>query len=411
MDQPHVWKGLKDRYEDINRSHKLLAIDGGGIRGMIALGVLEAMEALLAKQLGRGDAFRLCEYFDYMAGTSTGAIIAAGLATGMSVADIIALYRQAGASMFEKARLLDRVKVFYTADPLKAFLQEKYGTATDLFPPSDSELKDPSSRKLKCLLLVVTHNVTTDSPWPVSSNPEAKYNDPARSDCNLRIPLWQLVRASTAAPIYFPPETLAWDQKDPTKSFVFVDGGMTPYNNPSFILYRMATQEPYRLRWSTGERRLLLISVGTGIATHAGMRPGESMSYLPGTLASLPGNLMYQMNVEQDIVCRTIGRCVHGTLLDREILDLMDRQSHGELKIEQQLAQPLLPLDKDLGKAFLYARYNADLSKAGLEAMGVSDMDPKSVQQMDAVDRIDDLLKIGRHVGLSVQREHFGPFL
>ncbi len=64
---------------------------------------------------------------------------------------------------------------------------------------------------LKCLLLVVTKNVTTDSPWPISSNPEAKYNDMGRKDCNLKIPLWQLVRASTAAPVYFPPEILQWD--------------------------------------------------------------------------------------------------------------------------------------------------------------------------------------------------------
>ena len=56
------------------------------------------------------------------------------------------------------------------------------------------------------LLLIVTRNATTDSPWPVSNNPFAKYNDRTRKDCNLQIPLWQLVRASTAAPVYFPPE-------------------------------------------------------------------------------------------------------------------------------------------------------------------------------------------------------------
>lgn len=107
MNNPALWKGLRGRYEDSSRPHKFLAIDGGGIRGMIALGVLEAMETLLAKHLGRGTAFRLCECFDYMAGTSTGAIIATALASGMSVADIITLYRQAGASMFEKACLLE----------------------------------------------------------------------------------------------------------------------------------------------------------------------------------------------------------------------------------------------------------------------------------------------------------------
>lgn len=47
-------------------------------------------------------------------------------------------------------------------------------------------------RHLKCLLLVVTQNITTGSPWPISSNPDARYNDPGRLDCNLRIPFRQL---------------------------------------------------------------------------------------------------------------------------------------------------------------------------------------------------------------------------
>lgn len=87
------------------------------------------------------------------------------------------------------------MKYSYTADPLRAKLRDVFGQNTDLHPHS-----------LKCLLLVVTKNVTTDSPWPISSNADAKYNDPIREDSNLRIPLWQLVRASTAAPVFFPPE-------------------------------------------------------------------------------------------------------------------------------------------------------------------------------------------------------------
>jgi patatin-like phospholipase/acyl hydrolase len=65
----------------------------------------------------------------------------------------------------------------------------------------------------------------------------------------LKIPLWQLVRASTAAPVYFPPEVLQRDSTDPSKTFVFVDGGVTPHNNPAFLLYRMATEPAYRLNW------------------------------------------------------------------------------------------------------------------------------------------------------------------
>ena len=57
---------------------------------------------------------------------------------------------------------------------------------------------------LRTLLMMVLRNHTTDSPWPVSNNPGGRYNQRVRDDgtprldCNLDLPLWQLVRASTA---------------------------------------------------------------------------------------------------------------------------------------------------------------------------------------------------------------------
>src|SRR6266849_213677 len=239
---PERWHSLAQRYQS-ERPRRMLALDGGGIRGLLTLGILQQIETLVAA--------KLCEYFDYIAGTSTGAIIAAGLATGMTTAQLIEFYKNSGKQMFEKAWLLERIKYFYTADPLKAQLQGVFGRDTNLFPDN-----------LRCLLLVVTKNLTTDSPWPVSTNPDAKYNDPARKDCNLKIPLWQLVRASTAAPVYFPPEILQWDPADKSKTFVFADGGVTPHNNPAFLLYRMATEPAYRLNWKTGEKNLLIVFRG-----------------------------------------------------------------------------------------------------------------------------------------------------
>ena len=170
----------------------MLALDGGGIRGLITLGILERIERLVKARTGQP----LHEYFDYIAGTSTGGIIAAGLARGMTTAQLIQFYETNGRDMFDPAFLLNRIKYLYTADPLRQKLKEAFGEDSTLDP-----------EYLRCLLLVVTKNVTTDSAWPISSNPDAKYNDPARSNCNLRIPLWQLVRASTAAPVYFPPES------------------------------------------------------------------------------------------------------------------------------------------------------------------------------------------------------------
>ena len=99
--------------------------------------------------------------------------------------------------MFDQASLLRRFRYKFEDENLAAMLQEVIGAETTL-----------GSDRLQTLLMVVLRNATTDSPWPVSNNPYAKYNDPARPDCNLDLPLWQLVRASTAAPTYFPPEVV-----------------------------------------------------------------------------------------------------------------------------------------------------------------------------------------------------------
>src|SRR3954449_8490215 len=63
---------------------RILSLDGGGIRGILTLEYLDAIEGMLKNRSGRED-FLLCDYFDLIGGTSTGSIIAAGLACGMSV--------------------------------------------------------------------------------------------------------------------------------------------------------------------------------------------------------------------------------------------------------------------------------------------------------------------------------------
>lgn len=292
--------------------------------------------------------------------------------------------------MFDKAFLLQRLKSLYKSEPLAQELKKTFGEKTNLFPEN-----------LRCLLLVVTRNVTTDSPWPVSSNPLAKYNRPDRKDCNLKIPLWQLVRASTAAPVYFPPEVLPWDPEDERKTFVFVDGGVTPYNNPAFLLFRLATQAPYRLNWKTGERDLLLVSVGTGAVPQLDSDLLSPSKNHLSNLVGLPGALMYGALVDQDINCRVVGRCVYGAPIDLEMGDLIPRDED----------QRPVPLAKDLGRAFLYARYNADLSREGLDAMGLNDVDPEQVGQLDSVKYIDTLSRVGQRLAEEVRREHFGPFI
>jgi predicted acylesterase/phospholipase RssA len=361
---------------------RLLALDGGGIRGLVTLGILEKLEADLRAASGTGASFRLSDYFDFIGGTSTGAILAAGLAIGKSVEDLIAFYRTCGAQMLEANAMLKRAWSKFKSDPIEAKLKEVFGENTEL-----------GSDKLKTLLLVVMRNVTTDSPWPVTNNPRAKYNDRSRHDCNLDLPLWQLVRASTAAPTYFPPEVVQIGERQ----FVFVDGGVTPYNVPAFVLYRNAVALPFKLNWETGERKMLNISIGTGSTPRLGPDAQHPSRSVFEVALGIAGELMNGMAYDQDINCRTTGRCVFGPPLDREVGTLI----------------PNAPLDQDLGRNFLYARYDPELSREGLDELGVAAVDPARVAKLDSIEVIDDLLLIGRRYAEKyLQAEtHIGPFL
>jgi hypothetical protein len=372
------------------RPKKLLAIDGGGIRGVLALEVLQTIEDLLKAKSGRPD-FRLADYFDYIAGTSTGGIIAAGFSIGMSVKEILEFYQEAGAQMFVKASLLRRLRYKFEDEPLAKKLKEVFGVNTTL-----------GSERLRTLLLLVMRNATTDSPWPISNNPYAKYNDSARPDCNLKFPLWQLVRASTAAPVYFPPEVIVLPGAKPRerKEFVFVDGGVTMYNNPAFQMFLMATLDRYwtakpDARWRTGADRMLVVSVGTGTSPAARLSLDPDEMNLLFNATTIPSALMFAALNEQDLLCRVFGDCRAGEVLDREVGDLIG--SAGPLRRDQKL--------------FTYLRYNAELTREGLDALGCRAIEPETVQKLDSVDGIPDLLQVGKRVAETrVMERHFDGF-
>src|SRR6201988_2643047 len=126
-----LWGHLEHSYNTA-RPRKLLALEGGGIRGVMTLQVLIRMEELLAEKSGQGENFRLCNFFDYIGGTSTGAIIAAGLAIGKSAKFLSDFYQEVGPAMFEKAFILKRLKHLYKSEPLTEKLQEDFGGDTKL---------------------------------------------------------------------------------------------------------------------------------------------------------------------------------------------------------------------------------------------------------------------------------------
>jgi uncharacterized protein len=359
---------------------KLLALDGGGIRGLITIEVLAELERQIREglirqgKLGADAPFVLADYFDYIAGTSTGAIIATALSTGMSVDKIRGFYEQSGEAMFEPAGLLKRTFLNkYEDKALAAILQDTFGATTTLGDDS-----------LKTLLLLMMRNVTTDSPWTLSNNPQAKYNDRKRPDCNLNLPLWKLIRASTAAPTFFPPEQVTVG----TREFIFVDGGITPYNNPAFQLFLMATTQPYNLNWDTGEKEMLLVSVGTGLTPKVQQDLKVGGMHLLYQAQSLPLALMFAAQNEQDLLCRTFGKCLVGDAIDREVGDLIG--ATGPTK----------------SKLFTYVRYNTELSAEGLQKLGLGHLDPVNLQAMDSVQYMKELQEVGK--AIATQKVRFG---
>ena len=110
---------------------KILACDGGGILGLMSVEILAKLEAELRVKTGKPDLV-LADWFDFVCGTSTGAIIATCIATGMSTERIREFYIRSGPLMFDKASILDRLRYNYNDEPLAKLLREAINEALEL---------------------------------------------------------------------------------------------------------------------------------------------------------------------------------------------------------------------------------------------------------------------------------------
>ena len=292
----------------------------------------------------------------------------------MDVEDILNLYVEHGRTMFQHVpwyRPIKRIFVSrYEARPLSQLLQRIFSEDGNGAEPSRL-----STNRLRTLLLVVVRNHTTGSAWPITNNPRARYNDPNLADCNLDIPLWKVVRASTAAPVFFDPEEIVLGGR----RFVFVDGGITPYNNPALIAALTTVLPNYRIGWEPGPDKIRLISVGTlRIASAAFQRTAQQM-WLGYHLPSIPTALMQGISLEQDYICRCLGTCLYGEEIDSEVGDLIHLPVPGP-------------------KWFSYVRYNQ--SFLGDEAQRIV-AESRGISKLDAIQALPLLRELGRKYALN----------
>jgi hypothetical protein len=241
----------RDRHLYATGPKRILSLDGGGVRGVISIAYLERIEAILRQR--HGPEFRLCDYFDLIGGTSTGSIIATGLAMGMEMSELVHIYVALARDCFHGSRWHGGIFVpKFRTKPLMESIRRHVGAET------------LGSEKLRTGLGIVAKRIDTRSVWVFHNHPRGPYFDSEPdSDAvpNKDLPLVELIRASTAAPTFFAPEHIRVARG---VAGVFIDGGVSPHNNPALLLFMLATLKGYGFRWPSGDDNMLLVSVGTG---------------------------------------------------------------------------------------------------------------------------------------------------
>ncbi len=365
---------------------RILSLDGGGVRGALTLEYLARIETMLRTRTGN-DQLVLSDYFDLIGGTSTGSIIAVGLALGFPVAKLQSLYRDLAGSVFDKPPLRQGLFVSkFPTGPLAFALDQHFGEET------------LASGKLRTGLMVMTKRLDTGSPWPLHNNPKGKYyNDrPERAGGlgNKHFLLRSIVRASTAAPSYFEPERLHVST-DETGNYVdgaFVDGGVSASNNPALQLLMLAGLSGYGFNWPLGAENVLLVSIGTG-SEELRLQPDKVMNMPAGVVAMRA--LVALMN-DCDAMIRTMlqwmSRSKTPWVIDREMSDL-----HGDVIGGREL--------------ITYLRYNVMLDAAWLKKWLDLEWDPAIVSGLKAMDNaanLAELVRLGEAAaGKQIKDEHF----
>lgn len=356
---------------------RLLSLDGGGIRGLIEAEVLSEMESQLKQLTGKDRP--LCECFDLIGGTSTGAILAASLTMGLRAADLRDFYLRLGKHVFSPEFFITRFWHKYPSQPLEKALKDVLGADTTL---ADS--------RLRTLLLIVSKNATLGSTWFFTNNPRGKFFSQNRG-----LPLWQIVRASTAAPTYFPPQTINIPSgPEATRAYEFVDGGVSMYNNPSMQLFLEATEPDYNIGWPTGVDNLLLMSLGAGFSPET-IAEGKAMHYNALNWAQYAiEELMGDANLQQNVLMHLIGerpaQPVSGGMAAMAAL----------AEVGAPAGSSLNRISSSLGgnKLLTYQRITIGVTPQRLGQLGLSDIDPAKVGKLDCVDQMPNLQRIGRAI-------------
>lgn len=234
----------------MKRKIRVLSIDGGGIRGIIPAKILVKVEELL-QEYSQNPETRISDYFDLIAGTSTGSILAGlylcpiycgSTHSKYSAQNVLDLYMNHGSEIFERSWKTQIIDYFglgsplYKADKLEKMLSDYFG---DLYL---EDLVKP------CLFPA----------YDVEHGKAIFFNQMnAYRSVDENFLVREVVRASTAAPTYFPIAKLGNQSAD--EAYSLIDGGLFA-NNPALCAYVEACKFPCQ----PSPNDIMILSLGTG---------------------------------------------------------------------------------------------------------------------------------------------------
>ncbi|KRB08686.1 patatin-like phospholipase family protein [Lysobacter sp. Root690] len=226
------------------KMQRILSLDGGGIRGLVSCHWLAGVERALASAGKPG----LLKHFDLIAGSSTGALVACGLAHGISPDTLAELYRAQRHVIFPNlaGRLWSRANRLisdgmsaprYDGVGIEKVLRKVFGKTT--------------LGQLEAPVLITSYDTISRTPV-IFKNFDPKHRD---------LLVWEVCRASSAAPTYFPAHAMKVEGKD----CALIDGGVVA-NNPTACAIAEALRKDARV---DNSRDLVVLSVGTGERTRS----------------------------------------------------------------------------------------------------------------------------------------------
>lgn len=359
------------------RPRTILSLDGGGVRGIITLAFLDRIETILNAQTP--STRPLADHFDLIGGTSTGAIIGGALALGQSPASLVDFYRDFAPRIFRRrAFRLYGIQPVFDATALKQEIEKIAG---------DRTLDTPD---LRTYLAIIMKRLDTGSAWIVSNNPKAPYWDDPDDEHyigNRHYRLADLVRASAAAPHYFAPQEISVHSDMPPG--LFIDGAVTPYNNPALALFQMVTVPNYGFCWPTGVAKLRIVSIGTGkIRDRMDAGRAKQMTAAGLAIRALSG-LIGDCDNQTLFAMQALGKTLTPWIINSEV---------GALEGYCIAPEPL----------FTFIRYNVELERDWLaDNLGIT-VSPSHIERLRHIDDAQ-MIPLAHEIGIAAAEKMVSP--